>query len=162
MSGGGQDCESYFTSNKRISPYHKCLLLANTESQGAQKRHVQYSASWDGPLSYEWRRLSGRLWRNCGILHFNNSPKFEQNYLFQSVEGVSLVDTWTVPSIIRFTNTPIYNLAKTSHTSLCIAEPYNPISPILVSFTPRRRPHVFTVLPMHFCSAVIKLYLSYR
>jgi hypothetical protein len=51
---------------------------------------------------------------NCGIFYFNNSPKFEQNDLLQSTEGVSLLDTWIVSSIIRFTNIPIYNLATTS------------------------------------------------
>jgi hypothetical protein len=42
------------------------------------------------------------------------SLKFEQNDLLLATEGVSLVDTWTASSIIRFTNIPIYNLAKTS------------------------------------------------
>jgi hypothetical protein len=50
----------------------------------------------------------------CGIFYFNNSQKFEQNDLLQSTEGVSLVDTWIVSSIIRFTNIPIYYLATTS------------------------------------------------
>jgi hypothetical protein len=49
----------------------------------------------------------------CGIFYFNNSPKFEQNDLLQSTEGVSLVDTWIVSSIIRFRNIPIYYLATT-------------------------------------------------
>jgi uncharacterized protein YunC (DUF1805 family) len=88
------------------------------------------------------RRISPILTLHLWKIVFNNSPKFEQNDLLQSTKGVSLVDTWIVSSIIRFTNIPIYNLpqlleASASHTALC------PISPILASVTPRRRSYVF-------------------
>jgi hypothetical protein len=112
------------------------------------------------------RRHNVAFRANCGIFYFANSPKFEQNDLLLSTEGVSLVDTWTASSIIRFTNIPIYNLARlleesASHTALAAADPITQ-SHRCRSLHPGDELMFLTVLPIHFCSAVIKLYLSYR
>jgi hypothetical protein len=91
--------------------------------QAWQYRHPDtenaYSTRYDMTEHPSMSSGQGRLLENptsftCGIFYFNNSSKFEQKDLLQSTEGVSLVDTWIVSSLIRFTNIPIYNLAATS------------------------------------------------
>jgi hypothetical protein len=143
--------------------------LLDAGRYSAKQRDLDRTTAWS--LARVRRTVRHRCLA-CEIFYFNNSPKFEQNDLSLSKEGVSLVDTWTVSSIIRFTNIliynlpktfvntwtgssiirftniPIYNLAKTSgrvRLSYRTLPPPTRISqsPFLDSSTPRRRPHVF-------------------